>query len=108
MMRHDRRFLYRLCLALGYPTPESLLSVIDSRQISEWMAFYEIEPFGYDRLEYGHAIVAREVRRCMGGGDEPVEAFLPKFGPPDHKSSDSMRRGVLEYVARRRALGGGK
>ena len=38
--------LLRLCLVFGEPNPDRLLERIDSRQLSEWYAFYIVEPFG--------------------------------------------------------------
>lgn len=38
--------MFRLSLALGFPHPDYLLEQLDSVQISEWMAYANIEPFG--------------------------------------------------------------
>ena len=46
------RFAYRLCLALGYPTPRHLLRCITSKELAEWMAYFRIEPFGQDQSDY--------------------------------------------------------
>jgi hypothetical protein len=45
MRRPVRRFAFRLALALGM-TVRELLSRVDSYELSEWMAYGQIEPFG--------------------------------------------------------------
>ena len=47
-------FVYRLALALGYPSPEHLLATITSSQLAGWMAYAAIEPFGEYRSELRH------------------------------------------------------
>lgn len=46
MARPERRFMFRLALALGFPHPDFLSKVLNSRQVAEWMAYASIEPFG--------------------------------------------------------------
>ena len=46
-----RRFAYRLALRLGWANVDQMLRNMSSQQLSEWMAFYELEPFGEDREE---------------------------------------------------------
>lgn len=49
--------------------------------LAEWMAFYSIEPFGYDADMMGHAItsaVVANVNRQKGKRPYKVEDFLPK------------------------------
>lgn len=38
-----------------------MLSEMSSHQLSEWMAFYSLEPFGFERDIYGHGIVAATI-----------------------------------------------
>lgn len=62
-----------------------LLSRISSRELSEWMAYFEIEPFGADAYYLGHAIVAKTVadsNRKKGSKPYKVEDFMPKFEKP--------------------------
>ncbi|TXH06678.1 MAG: DUF4035 domain-containing protein [Rhodocyclaceae bacterium] len=52
-----RRFSFRLALSLGMPVRE-LLARIGSDELTEWMAFYQLEPFGDFRADFRSGIVA--------------------------------------------------
>lgn len=59
-----------------------LLDRISSRELTEWMAFYGVEPFGSRAEYYGHAIVAKtvaDVNRKKGTKAYDIEDFIPKF-----------------------------
>ncbi|MBD3405116.1 MAG: hypothetical protein GF411_03150 [Candidatus Lokiarchaeota archaeon] len=91
-----RRFTFRLALALGM-TREQLMSTISSRELAEWFAFFEVEPFGYDYLNDLFANLAFWISSSMakhklkpedfrlsyrqGGGDDTlVEDIKKVFG----------------------------
>ena len=38
-----------------------LLARIDSRELSEWMAFYSIEPFGEERADLRNALLCQTI-----------------------------------------------
>ena len=64
-------------------TVEEMLHRISSKELSEWMAFYGLEPFGYVASMHGSAIVSSviaEVNRNTEKRSEPFSAqeFLPK------------------------------
>lgn len=46
-----------MCLALGYPHPDVLLSCITAKQLVEWEAFDRLEPIGGFREDYRFAQV---------------------------------------------------
>jgi len=55
---------------------------VSSYELSEWMAFSTLEPFGADAENLGHAITASTVANVnRGKNDKPykVEDFMPKF-----------------------------
>ena len=58
-----RRFLFRLALALG-KTVGQLGRELDSRELTEWMAFDMIEPFGAWRDDFR---VAHALAKIYGG-----------------------------------------
>lgn len=81
---------------------------LTSWQISEWQAFYQIEPFGEERADLRAAIVAsvtananrdpkRRKRPYM-----PVD-FMPTFERPEPASTENMIRMVEMMNA---AMGG--
>lgn len=45
---HDgkRRFAFRLALALGFPDVDIMLDQMPAEMLSEWLAYYQLEPFG--------------------------------------------------------------
>jgi hypothetical protein len=45
-MPRERRFAFRLCLALGVLHPDHLLPSLSGLQFVEWMKYAAIEPFG--------------------------------------------------------------
>lgn len=58
MIAHpSRRFVFRLALALGLPVREMLASM-GSDELTEWMAYYQLEPFGDYRADYRSGVVA--------------------------------------------------
>jgi len=66
-------------------TVSEMLERISSRELSEWMVFYRLEPFGTEIELYGHAMTTAtliNVNRKKGSATvEPVDV-MPKFKPP--------------------------
>lgn len=65
---------------------------MDSRELSEWMAYYELEPFGEERADLRAGIVASTVAnsRMRGKNDNKTyqpKDFLPKFGESKEKQT---------------------
>mgnify|MGYP000046381597 CR=1 FL=1 len=60
-----------------------LLSRISSRELSEWMAFYELEPFGDERADLRAGIVASTVANANRDPKKSKpyapQDFLPRF-----------------------------
>ena len=64
-------------------TRAELLKRISSREITEWMAFGQLEPFGVEVGFIGHAITAAtvaNVNRAKGQKAYPVTDFMPDLG----------------------------
>lgn len=47
-------FCFRLALALGFPHPHHLLAQLTASELSQWMAYAAVEPFGEFRDELRH------------------------------------------------------
>ena len=63
-------------------TVSELLSRISSAELTEWMAFYTLEPFGYEIGMTGHAITASTIYNVNRGSKDKaldVEDFMPRF-----------------------------
>jgi len=63
-------------------TVAELLSRISSAELTEWMAFYTLEPFGFERDMTGHAITSSTIYNVNRGSKDKaldVEDFMPRF-----------------------------
>lgn len=59
-----------------------LAEAIDGAELTEWMAFFDLEPFGDVRADVRSAIVAQtiaNVNRSKGQPAFEVEDFMPQF-----------------------------
>ena len=66
-------------------TVSELLARISARELAEWIAWYNIEPFGESRADLRSAIIACVVHNshCTKKGQmKKVNDFMTKFGPP--------------------------
>jgi hypothetical protein len=65
------------------------------RQLREWRAYYDLEPFGEERADYRAAsIVATLVNlnRRRGTPPRPVTEFVLQFGEPKPKPKKDWRQ----------------
>ena len=92
-------------MALGYPHPDYLLRVLNSRQISEWQAWFAIEPFGqypeYLRAGIIAATIAN-VHKGKKGRSLKAEDFIPKepeIREPKRQSMAEIKK-VLQQIAK--------
>jgi hypothetical protein len=74
-------------------TVRELLSKLDSREISEWMAYYSIDPFGEVRADYRMAMSCCLLANINRGKGQPfkVSDFMPEFGPKKEQTVDEMK-----------------
>jgi hypothetical protein len=71
--------VFRLALALGLPVRE-LLSRIGSDELTEWMAYYQIDPFGDYRADVRSGVVAATFANANRAPNAKVftpEDFMP-------------------------------
>ena len=67
-------------------TVREMLARMDSRELSEWIAWYNFEPFGEERADMRSAIIACVVHntQCTKKTQmKKVSDFMPKFRPPE-------------------------
>lgn len=83
-------FLFRLALALGM-TVKQLLQNIGARELEEWMAFYEIEPWGYVPEESRNAQIRCHMSNMMKDKKSTPLHFLD-YVPPDHPIFASLKK----------------
>ena len=46
MREPRRRFALRLALEMGWPNVDAMLREMTAEQFDEWIAYYQLEPFG--------------------------------------------------------------
>jgi len=79
-------------MALGLPRAE-MLARMSSAELSEWVAFSTLEPFGAEASYLGHAITAStiaNVNRQKGQRAHKVDEFMPKFERKKVQYTDEM------------------
>ena len=84
-------------------TVKELLSRIDARELSEWEAYYKIEPFGQQVSNFTVATVAAVVANANRSQKKRTKAFSPddfmvKFRKK-RQSVDDMKK-VMTQIAR--------
>lgn len=98
-----RTFAYRLALALGRLDVDAMLSELTWPQMREWLAFYQIDPWGGARGDVQAAIVSSTMANMWRGKGKPARAvadFLPTFG---HLRQTQAEIGAILTMAARAA-----
>jgi hypothetical protein len=83
-----------------------MLARMTSRELTEWMAFYSLEPFGGDTPYIGHAITAATVYNVNHDKDNQmkVDNFMPKW---NHQEAEQTPEQMIQFAAMfTEALGG--
>jgi hypothetical protein len=99
--RPERRFYFRLALALGEIDVDGMLARVGSRQVSEWIEYAKLEPFGEERADLRSAIVAATLVNLWSKKKAKAEDFMPKFGveqPKEPQDLEEMKR-AMQRVA---------
>ena len=84
--------MFRLALSLGLPVRE-LLARMGSDELTEWMAFYQLEPFGDFRADYRSGVIAStfaNAHRAQNTSPFRVEDFMPFLDKPAPKDDSSV------------------
>ena len=77
-----------------------LLARISSRELSEWMAYYELEPWGEERADLRAGIIASAMANVWGAKTKPAD-FMPNFDNEEMRvESTELLRAKLEMFAR--------
>jgi hypothetical protein len=79
-----RRFAYRLALNVGQPNVDRMLRGMTTRQLTEWRAYADLEPFDEEREDYRAASIVHAIRN----------AFRKKGAPPI-----SLKECVVQFGA---------
>lgn len=72
------------------------MAEIDSAELTEWMAFYRLEPFGGQRGDFQAALVAQTVAACAGNAKATLGDFLLDFdGSRRRKPQNEVQKQFL-------------
>ena len=74
-------------------TVAEMLGRMSSVELTRWLIFAELEPFGSDASHLGHAITAATIanaNRKKGAKAFKPEDFMPKFGIKKKQSTGEM------------------
>jgi hypothetical protein len=83
-------------------TVRELLKRVDSKELSEWMAFDSIEPIGDIRTDLAAGIVASTVANCHRGKSQ--QAFMPMDFMPLHQKETTAENAAEEVGSKLRAF----
>lgn len=80
-------------------TVGQLLDSADSRELSAWMAYYSIEPFGQDRQDYAVAIQSALIANTTPGVKRRYKPgdFMPGIGVRPEQTEAEMRAIVKRF-----------
>lgn len=95
MQRPERRFYFRLALALG-STVEELLERISARELTEWMAFNTLEPFGDPRADMRAGIVASVIANVNRDAKKRPKPYMPADFMPEFDEQTRPKKTAKE------------
>ena len=75
-------------------TVAELLARIDSAELTEWMAYSQIEPFGEERADLRAGIVASTTANVWSGKGKSFKPsdFMPKFDAKPARGIEARKR----------------
>ena len=83
-------------------TVRELLARIDSRELTEWLAYYGLNPWGPERSDLRAGMVASTVANCLTSGSFKPSDFMPKYGPqpePVEQTPEQLRDMAMKITA---------
>lgn len=100
-----RRFYFRLALGLGMTVSE-LLSRISSSELSEWLAYYSVEPFGSTNDEYLAALISSTVANTVRDEKRKSDPFSPTdFMRKEESQPDLMEKAIAIFKGLKNGTG---
>jgi hypothetical protein len=88
-------------LALG-KTVKQLLEEISSAELSEWMAYEVLEPWGETRADYRAGVISSTYINCKlkkGAKKHKPADFMPRFGPPKKQNPEVIKELLMGLVS---------
>ena len=69
-------------------------------EFHQWVAYYEIEPFGEERADLRNAILAATVARIGGNKNAEVSDFMPTFTKQRKKQTTQEQANLFAAFAK--------
>lgn len=84
-------------------TVAELLDRMSSAEFSEWMAYYDLEPFGEERADFRQALTTSAVHNSLQAQTKSPKwtkpgDFMPFSEKPQKKASDGIQAGSPESM----------
>lgn len=94
------RFYHRLALALGC-TVRQLLASIDSQELTHWLAYYRLEPWGEWRSDARAATICSVIANALRTRGPAVgpEKFMLKFEGDKRQTPEEMAERLATFTA---------
>lgn len=73
-------------------TVRQMLDHIDARELSEWMAYYRVNPFGDERRDLNSACQQATMANVLGNRKKRYtpKDFMIRFGAREQQDADSI------------------
>lgn len=103
------RLIYSLALQLGYASPSRMLAEMRPSELGMWEALWAIDPWGPQRADVGHAMVAATVAAGLlkrpGNGRFKLSDFMAYYEAPpaDPEALSERIRAAFGVIETRRA-----
>lgn len=78
-----------------------MLRQMDSAELTDWMAYWRVEPFGEERADLRSGIVSSVIASCMSASKKKYKPsdFMPDFGAKKKQTVEQMRV-LIKQVSR--------
>lgn len=80
-------------------TVEELLARTTSRELSEWMAYFSLDPFGEERADLRAGIVASTIANAQRDPKQRRQPYKPEDFMPDFENRESEDKSPQEIYA---------
>lgn len=85
-------------------TVEELLSRISSRELSEWQAYYRLEPFGEERDDFRAGTISSTIANVFADPKKRKKPFTPEEFIPEWRVADEEEETEEEQEPWRKQL----
>jgi hypothetical protein len=94
-------FLFRLALQAGELNLRKVAEQLTSRELTDWLAYWSLEPWGEERADFRSGILAAAMsNRWRGKGEKAAKPqdFMPFTDEPE-QTPDEIRARMTEILS---------